>query len=388
MSSTTIVGDESSIVRVRHVVAAGNERQIGQILATASRDAGGEPRLGRVDADVERVRRRWFEQHYPAMAQRGRGVADVFGLSDDAAVALDTITVDHAHAGCSVAFVPGADTADGHPVLARNMDFPTVTLSEFFGRAPRRGERAAVADTWIVELHPDDGHASLCVGFGDVMGGMDGVNDAGLAVALLADDTNPALEPSGAPQVGLSEGQVVRYLLDTCADVAEAKDALRIAKHYYRSLPCHYVIADRHGDSFVWEHSRHRNRELAVEPGRRPVCTNHLLHDCPDAAAIADGTSSATASHTHERWRRLAAASRRPGPVSRADIDQQLRSVRFDDPADTTRTIWHAVYDLADGSVDIEFYLGDVDSRPTYAAPLHLGLTSQSTAEPGLAAHA
>jgi predicted choloylglycine hydrolase len=384
MSVTTVVGDESTILRVHHVVAAGTERQIGQILATAGRDAGGEPRLGRVDPDVERVRRRWFEQHYPPMAQRSRGVADALGLADDAAVALDAITVDHVAAACSVAFVPGADTADGHPVLARNMDFPTVTLSEFFGRAPRTGERAAVADTWIVELHPDEGHASLCVGFGDVMGGMDGVNDAGLAVALLADDANPALEPSGAPQVGLSEGQVVRYLLDTCDDVTEAKDALRIAKHYYRSLPCHYVIADRHGDSFVWEHSRHRNRELVVQPGRRPVCTNHLLHD---DTAIVDDTSSATASHTHERWRRLAAASRQPGPVSRADITQQFATVRFDDPADTTRTIWHAVYDLADSSVDIEFYLGDVDCRPTYSTPLHLDLTTRSRSDAGQENH-
>ena len=60
-------------------------------------------------------------------------------------------------------------------------------------------------------------------------------------------------------------------------------------------------IADRHGDSFVWEHSRHRNRELVVQPGRRPVCTNHLLHDRPDATAIAPRSCIACASRCTAR---------------------------------------------------------------------------------------
>ena len=223
---------------------------------------------------------------------------------------------------CSVTFHPGASMSDGHPLLARNMDFPTTTFSEFQGRPPFPGERAAVADPWIVELHPDDGHASICIGFGDVMGGMDGINAAGLAVALLADSVQPPLEPTATPQVGLSEGQVVRYLLDTCATVAEAKDALRLAKHYYQGLPCHYVVADRSGASFVWEHSRYRNREVIVEPpvghGDRLVCTNHLLHRWPDATDLSDDEDEAgTAVRTYARWRTLTAATRAV-PSSRA----------------------------------------------------------------------
>ena len=76
---------------------------------------------------------------------------------------------------------------------------------------------------------------------------MDGINEAGLTVALLADNETPEPEPTGTPQVGLSEQQVVRYLLDTCATVDEAKDALLLAKHYYFFTPCHFVVADRSG---------------------------------------------------------------------------------------------------------------------------------------------
>jgi hypothetical protein len=50
----------------------------------------------------------------------------------------------------------------------------------------------------------------------DVMGGMDGVNEVGLAVTRLADNESPAPEPSVVPQ-GLSEQQVVCYLIEPAA---------------------------------------------------------------------------------------------------------------------------------------------------------------------------
>ena len=204
-----------------------------------------------------------------------------------------------------------AGTADGHGLLGRNYDFPTVTLSEFLGGQPWPDERPMVADPWIVEMHPTDGHASVCLVMGDVMGAMDGINSAGLAVALLADDVHPPLEASGRPQVGLSEIQVVRYLLDTCATVDEAKDALRIAKHYYQGLPCHFLIADRHGGSFVWEHSRHRNREIIVEPDDRARQSTRVHQ--PPVASLARchrPRRRRSGGHRHEELRPMAGAHR------------------------------------------------------------------------------
>ena len=245
---------EGQRTTVRHVIARGNQQEIGRTLAAAAHAThAGDCRPSRVDPAVERVRRRWFELHHPVLAERGRGVGEYFEIDPaDTTVALDALGTFKRRVGCSVAFYPGHGTQDGHALLGRNFDFPTTSLSEFQGRTPMPGERAAVADPWIVELHPDEGYASVCVGIGDVMGGMDGINAAGLAVALLADDVNPPLEPSWHLQVGLSEGQVVRYLLDTCSTVDEAKDALRIAKHYYQGLPCHFLVADRSGASLFW----------------------------------------------------------------------------------------------------------------------------------------
>lgn len=384
MNVTMLVDEPGSLLTVRHVRAAGTPLEIGRQLAAAAQAAHGPGcRPRRNDPAVERVRRRWFALHWPQLAGRSVGVAEQYGLdADDPTVALDVLGTLPRAAGCSVTFHPAASSTDGHALLARNMDFPTTTMSEFIGRRPHPGERAAVADPWVVELHPTDGPASVTVCFGDVLGAMDGVNEAGLAVALLADDTQPSLEPAFTPQVGLSELQVVRYLLDTCTTAAEARDALRLAKHYYISLPCHYVVADRRGDAFVWELSRHRNREYALDAttlaAGRVMCTNHLLHRWPDASEETDETVDdglvGTAGHTFGRWRSLSSAMAATPIASRDDVREQLAGVRMIAPTEGTRTIWHALYDLSAAEMEISFLLGDVDGVTRYTAPMTLGL--------------
>ena len=43
--------------------------------------------------------------------------------------------------------------------------------------------------------------------------------------------------------------------------------------------PGHYLIADRHGKAFVWEHSHVSNREHIIEnPGKPLITTNFSLH--------------------------------------------------------------------------------------------------------------
>jgi predicted choloylglycine hydrolase len=382
MAMTSVIGDESSLLTVRHVSLRGSQREIGRALAAAvHREHGDAVRPRPCDPALERVRRRWFEIHHPALHERSLGVGDHFGVQPgDCAVGLDQLGTVRRPPACSATVYPPSSTADGHALLARNMDFPTGTMSEFLGSAPRAGERAMVADPWIVELHPDGGRSSISIGFGDPLGGMDGINDAGLAVALLADDVRPALEPCPVPQVGLSEGQVVRYVLETCTSAAEARDALRLAKHHYQLIPCHYVVADATGDSFVWEHSLHRNRELIIETadavGRRLVCTNHRLHEWPDATDATDDDAVGSASITFHRWRTLRDAVSRRRLSARTDVRDDLASVRFTAPAVGTRTIWSSVFDMRERSVELQFFLGDEGDTSRYSDPLVIALAS------------
>ena len=375
-------GGPHDFLHVRHLRIAGDQREIGRQLAAAAHQVHGavaEP-LTAADPLVERARRRWFELHHPAQAARILGVADHFGLDPaDASVALDWLGTYQLPAGCSVAFYPGTGTKDAHGLLSRNFDFPTATLTQLIGLPPLPAERPLASDPWVIELHPDDGYASIVVGIMDLMGGMDGINAAGLSVALLADNETPEPEPTGAPRVGLSEQQVVRYLLDTCATVEEAKTALLLAKHYYFFTPCHFLIADRSGASFVWEHSPRRNQEAIIDGGPqthgRLVCTNHLLHRWPDPTQLpADDGPIGTAALTYHRWRSLTAAIDDGAIVDRDDIREQFAAVRFEAPIQEARTFWHAIYDVEDSSVEVSFYLHDIEGTSQYTTPTRLSL--------------
>jgi len=374
-------GAPGDVLTVRHLRLHGAHRDIGRALAAAASAVHGSVAAPRpADPTIERARRRWFAAHHPTHAQRLQGVADHFGLGvDDMGVTYDWLGTYEVPAGCSVAFYPGSGTKDGHGLLSRNFDFPTATFSEIVGLPPMAGERPLAADPWVIETYPDDGYASIIVGIMDVMGGMDGINEAGLAVALLADNETPDPEPTGTPQVGLSEQQVVRYLLDTCATVEEAKQALLIAKHYYFFVPCHFVVADRSGASFVWEHSPRRNHEAIVTPdlhaAGRLVCTNHLLHRWPDTTQLpVDTGPMGTAARTYDRWRALTEAADDGAVVDRDDIRGQFAAVGFGAPVVEARTFWHALYDVDDASAEISFYLHDVDGTSVHSPPVRFCL--------------
>jgi len=90
----------------------------------------------------------------------------------------------------------------------------------------------------------------------------------GLAVAILAEEESVnkvGREPGD--EVGLHELMGMRYLLDNCKNVEEAKETLLSLKHYYSFIPCHYIIGDRSGKYFIFEFSPSRNRSYIIDGG-------------------------------------------------------------------------------------------------------------------------
>jgi hypothetical protein len=287
-----------------------------------------------------------------------RGVADVHGLAvDDDAVELGLLAYLGGPPGCSVAWLPGSVVASGHPTLSRNYDFPTGTLTEILGGEAQPGELPMTARPYVVETHPIDGGPSclfLCAY--ELLGGcIDGVNSEGLVVALLAIDEPVGGDPTLAPAVGLNEIQLLRFVLETCATTAEAREALLAAKYSYMFLPCHFLVADAGGNSFVFE--RTANADHLVEGGGAvQVVTNHLLHGYPslDDLPAEDGPSA-----TYARARRLTAAVAGRSGLSSEDIKDAHACVHREDRASPSRTLWHGLYDAVDRSLEVSFYLGD-----------------------------
>jgi hypothetical protein len=271
--------------------------------------------------------------------------------------------------------------------VSRNYDFSTGTMD---GRLPADGERGCTAHPYVLELHPDRGYSSLALTAYDLLSGsIDGINSAGLTVALLADDElmqKYEMEGTGEQDaVGLGVLQTVRMLLDTCANVAEAKEALLTTKQYYEFIPVHYLVADRHGQAFVWEYSQAHNREYIVEsPGRPLVTTNFSLH-----RHLEDGRPPSVdkARELCPRYCALATAiAAQPDKLTVDFVKQAHRAVdaMWTPPRATGhaagRTLWHALYEPEQLALQISFYLRDEpgageDGRPRIARTDYLRFT-------------
>ncbi|HEX9399773.1 MAG TPA: C45 family peptidase [Anaeromyxobacter sp.] len=349
-----VAGEQGDDLLVHHLVLHGSNRAIGRHLGELVRARYGVRAPCAEDPLRVRVQREWLRRHSPALFERMRGVADALGVD----IADDTCDVTRlgappAAAGCSAIFLPPHQAASGHPLVSRAFDFAGPLAR------PRAGEPPAASRPYVLELHPDEGHASLAVCAFDLLGAaLDGVNAEGLVVVAASDIETAAagLEPAGSA-VGLDELQVVRHLLETCATAAEAREALLAMKHYYAAHPAHWLVADRHGDAFVFEISALRNRAHLVEAaGRALVATNHLLHRHPEGEVLPRVPDPAG---TFARFRAIASGlSDAAGPLD-DDAFSAIAYRGFASPADgALRTLWHGIYDAVERRLTARFFLG------------------------------
>ena len=382
-----IAGSPADSLEVRHLVLTGTNEEIGRALAEIARDRYDT----RPDPSSDRLRtrasRRYIAKNYPILHDRMRGVASAFGGSlDDDGLEYSGLRFTDLRAGCSIVHLPPQSTTSKSSVVSRDYDYSTGNLTFGFLEP---GMLHPTARPYLIELHPDRGYPSIAMVSYDLLSGvLDGMNSEGLVVTLAMDDeifASKQIEPTHGPSVGLGVLQVLRLLLDTAANVEEAKEILLQTKQYYEYIPCHFLIADRHGKSFVWEYSALHNKEYIIEnPGKPLVMTNFTLHkymdgDHPPAAEKAKSVCRRY-SHLAER---LAT-----GPVSEELLRSTHRAVDAQAPArpdakrPPIRTFWHALYYPEERRVKFSYYLGDLPDggirrteyiefklTPTMAAP-------------------
>src|SRR5260221_2542920 len=360
-----IAGSPKDSMEVRHLVLTGTNEEIGRALAELGRERYKTALRQSTDPVRTRAQRRYIEQNDPILYARMRGVAAAFGhrVDDDGWLYADLECVD-LDAGCSIVYLRPRATAAGKGVVSRDYDYSTGSIS--FGFLPP-GMLHPTARPYLIELHPDHGYASLAMTAYDLLSGViDGINSEGLTVTMALDDelfSNYKLDPTLGPAVGLGELQTLRLLLDTCATAQEAKEVLLQTKQYYQFIPLHYLIADRFGNSFVWEYSQAHNREYIVENPNRPlVMTNfslnkHLNGELPPSADAARSTCKRYALLTET----LGAGSRISDDLLRQThkrVDAVLPA-SADPSRPPNRTFWHALYYPEDRSLKISFYLRD-----------------------------
>ena len=360
-----VAGSTADFMAVQHVAASGTQGEIGRALAEqARRTYGWTPQPA--DPVKARARRAWFARHWPQHLARMQGAADVLGVdleSDE--VYLDGLSGIPAGSACSASFYSPAATVDGRGVLGRNYDFFTTSMSTLLGllageQGVDGGDPPMASRPHVITSTPDGGPATTVITMDELDGCMEGVNEHGLAVALLIADVGTATAPVDAgPQVGVSSVQLPRFLLDTCATAAEALDALLGAKQYDLGTPLHYLVADRSGDAFVWERGPGGD-EHAVRTESGALCvTNHLLQRHRDPAALpADTAETMLTYHRYRTLHERSTGAALSGELMRKTLDE----VRADLEANwgyPVRTLWRTVFDLESSAMAVRFYLGD-----------------------------
>jgi hypothetical protein len=384
-----IAGSPAASLEVRHLILTGTNQEIGQALAEIARDRyGTRPEQSR-DPLRTRAARRYFEKNDPILYERMRGVAAAFGrpLEDDA-FEYSMLGFTDLRAGCSIIHLPPEATTTKTSVVSRDYDYSLGDLN-FRPLAP--GRLHPNARPYLIELHPDRGYASIAMVAYDLLSGVtDGMNSEGLVVTMALDDEMfqaKEIEPTFGTSVGLGVLQVLRLLLDTAANVDEAKEILLSTKQYYEYVPCHFLIADRYGKSFVWEYSKFHNKEYIVEsPGRPLVMTNftlnrHMDGDHPPTAELA----AAVCKRYEYLAKKLAAApiSEELLLASHRAVDAQA-PVRPDAKRPPVRTLWHALYYPEERRVKFSYYLGETEhgiQRSEYLE-FALGSTSKAASTP------
>lgn len=385
-------GDDAFPV-VRHLVLRGTNLDIGAALARIAAARHGVTARALQDADPARAcaQMDYISGHAPILWDRARGVAREMGIElptcDATGLPYNQLPPGLQGPGCSLVYYPPATTRSGHPCLSRNFDFPKSTAAEMFGidvpPAVAAPLRPFLADPYLVELHPTDGgYASLAtVAFDLLAGTLDGINSEGLMMAVNADEValreGTVRQPRGT---GFHELACMREVLDRCSTAAEARELLAGARFYVAMLPCHYLVADRHGDAFVFE--RGGDGELYFLPcGELPtVMTNHSLHRFPDRSTFPlphDVLSAGTTSF--DRFERLEEAVRQTqrrheladmeAACAAASVSSVVRRIpaaarkAIVDSPGLARTLWHVVYDAEERSMRIRFYRGETKSR-------------------------
>ncbi len=254
---------------------------------------------------------RMLKAHMPELVPAFDRVVELAGGGDMAARMLSLYKPPPYLAACS----QGAWTRDGAAVLVRNYDY-----------APSRFE-GVLWHTRLLERR--------VMGMSDCLWGLlDGMNDDGLAVSLTFGGRRVLGDGFGIPIV-------LRYLLETCATVDEARAVL--ARLPY-SLSHNVTVVDRAGHMLT----------AYLSPDREPIfrgfpaATNHQ--------GIVEWPEQARATRTIEREQTIVELLDDPSTDVAGFVDAFLRAPLFSTSyAHGFGTLYTAAYDVASDSMQIRW---------------------------------
>ncbi len=363
---------EGEFVTVRHIVIGGSNQVIGKKLAEIARERYRVRPVKNPDPIYGKARLGYMERNYPILFERMKGVAQAFGIDPaDGSVDISSLPYNFGPpASCSMICFPGSTTDTGHGLIVRSMDYSNGTLSEMLGQKPHPAEKDIFSEPYVMEVYPDKGYPSLYMSCADLLSGAwDGINSEGLCVFGLVDLGRPKnlVVTSGTRVIGLHPPQIMRLLLDTCANVEEAKIAMLENRIYDVAQGIHYLVADRHGNSFIFEVNHMDQQAYITDGGGKPqVMTNSPVWALPPPekypTRFDDEYDSLYRYQVLENLLKEHEGKYTFSFMVKANekvFPRKDTSSLGGGPAMTLRPVWQVVYDQTEVSMKIRFWLKD-----------------------------
>ena len=225
-------------------------------------------------------------------------------------------------------------STEGDKVFGRNFDWQDHAALMLFTDPPNGYASVSMVDIYYLgydEEGPSDiGRAALLLA---PYLPFDGMNEAGLAVGMMAVPHARGSEDSQKPTV--DSLRVIRVLLDEASSTEQAVSLLREYNVVFAGPPLHYLISDASGNSAVVEFI---DGQMNVITNKDPwlVATNFLLTEVEP-----DGASSPCGRY-NETYEALTAAAGNVSPSEAMAILQRVSA---------PNTIWSAVYDMTTGAI-------------------------------------
>jgi len=324
-----------------------------------------------------------LKNNYPILLDRMKGVSNSYGLpQQNNEYVTSSLFYDLAPLFCSAIYFPPNLTINGHTLISHNVDFYTATMREFMKMQPVEGEHKLYSRDFVMEMYPDKGYPSIVIGTLDLLNGVQGgMNSKGLFVAMLADNNGAKAEASadiGDSFGGLNALQLSRLLLDTCANVEEAKIAIINNKQTAGFEPSHIMVCDTSGKSFIYELSAKDFSDHFTDNERKPqIMTNHAVYLYPDVLKFPEYSPEKTY-NSYFRFKRLDDYVKAHKGKFSADDAREAMSLAYGHAQDKDegaamplpiRTLWTMVYDVDEGSIDVKFYAKDGPTDPQTGDP-------------------
>ncbi len=357
-NENVILDSPKDSLEIRYLFLKGSNYEIGKKLGELAKERHFIKKAPAEDLLQTRCQRIYLEKNYPIFFERMKGIADAYNANTSKDL-IDFSLLGEAMlgTGCSAVYYPPSRTLSGHGMISRNLDFYVP------------GIMPALSKPYIIEMYPDEGYPSISILSFELLGeALEGINSEGLTVIHLADEESPLkypMEPIYGNAVGLNELKSIQLLLDTCASIEEAKEALLTNKHFYMFQPIHLLIADKFGNSFVWEYSHAHNKEFIVDGKDEPqIITNFLLHSYESIKDIPEISDEKTC--PYNRYRVLYEAIKDQNEKFSLDFIKETNTLVFIEKSSYTispeipiRTLFHSIYDIENKSLEVSFYLKD-----------------------------